>query len=235
MRRLRELGDAGVRVSVRWVRAHRGILGNEVADSFAKAARRKRECYPRLKPIAYNLATSRLKSSADYRARSDIRRDASTSDSSRAYLFGTRLEPNPLLEDAGALPATRRDEAIFHQLCTGCPVFSSGFAARDRAREDPVCPSCGDSDSAEHFLLDCPGNAEQRAKLAASAKQAFEEEQDQRAARAETLGRDPPRRGAWRGLNRSVLSQHPAGVLTFIQEQTVWYDRIAKREGCRGV
>ena len=79
-----------------------------------------------------------------------------------------------------------------------------------------------------------PANAGLREALRVSALARFREEEREREQRAAILGRCKPRPRRWKGLRTGVIGQDPQGVLEFLGQQNLWYDRIARREGCRG-
>jgi len=180
MTSLKDLGDRGMSIRIQWVRAHQGMLGNEIADSMAKAARSLSDAYPRRQPIPMYIAASRLHNAAVRSCRESIQLRADDNSTCAVVAYNTRLADNPLLARSKDFSACRRDEVIYNMLTAGCQIATSGFATKQEQWSCPRCPKCGGVDSAKHFLLECPKESQARATLRADVHAAFHEGEDQR-------------------------------------------------------
>jgi ribonuclease HI len=234
IRSLVRLASLGASVTLRFVRAHAGALGNEMSDSASKGAREKTSLRVKDTPgreIAMNLCRSRLFESAAGEQGADLR-DKAMKSASGNHLFHSdkALAGNPLLNKGvdGAL-TTRRDEIVYNQMRLGCTTFTSG--PRWRWPGAPVCALCSKPDGPGHALFSCD-------KLAMGRRQLFTRVMRER---AEEIARktDEDRRNGRpsrfyrtkRTFDAMILNQHPDAVLEFIHNSPVWLDQFAQSCG----
>uniref|UniRef100_A0A1I8I0H8 ribonuclease H n=1 Tax=Macrostomum lignano TaxID=282301 RepID=A0A1I8I0H8_9PLAT len=118
-------------VRITWVPAHVGVDGNERAD---KAANRASDL-TQDQPIAFEAARAAIK-----RARRHL--DLKLSNRSSPW------------KRYGGL--TRGETVAVCQLRAGCSTACAATRYRIGLTETPLCPDCGDEDTEEHLLQQCP-------------------------------------------------------------------------------
>ena len=144
-KRLHELSDRTIDVTLQWVPGHAGLDGNETADRLAGEATDESQAN-----VPVDLAS----------ARGAIRRHI-------AELVQARAEtahPHPdLTPDHDDLP--RWEAVTVSQLRTGFSPLTRDTLHRIGLASDDLCPACKASDSAEHLLAECPAYSAVRSRL----------------------------------------------------------------------
>ncbi|XP_054933470.2 uncharacterized protein [Dermacentor andersoni] len=143
--RLMALQEAGCSVSLHWLPAHVGILGNEEADALAKRAN---HCAvpPSLAVTANDFTSHRL------------RRHLLACHPDKRTSLGR--PPRPLPQRGLA----RRETSLLLRLRIGC-CWTGARRHRHGLIASPACSSCGEPETLEHLLLACPAYLQQRDRL----------------------------------------------------------------------
>lgn len=134
-------------VSLFWIKAHAGLVGNERADQLAKDAAQKLKRQPDYDqcPVSFVKRQIRLKSLEKWNQR---------------YKSGNTAKVTKLFfpEAVRAFKTVRQIEptGVLTQILTGHGGFSE-YLHRFKCKEDPSCPcEPGSLETVEHILLECP-------------------------------------------------------------------------------
>ena len=119
-----------------WVPGHCGLLGNEMADAYAKQAARL---------VGRNPAPVSLSSA-------------------KAYIRRTLVDPPPehartreVYVARPPVPSTRKEAVILAQLRSGHSPVLQSYLHRIGVAQTPMCPRCNEAEEdLKHFLQDCP-------------------------------------------------------------------------------
>lgn len=131
--------DSDLCVHLSWVRAHTGVLGNELADSLAKeAARESNRLHSLLKPASFLKKTLKRQTLELWQERWSVSTKGRRTFDFFSSPSTTRLEGNPLIS----------------WFLTGHGPFQS-YLFRFHLRETELCV-CGDAGSPDHYLTACP-------------------------------------------------------------------------------
>nr|XP_037288241.1 uncharacterized protein LOC119181158 [Rhipicephalus microplus] len=154
--KVQALTDAGVSVSFHWLPSHVGIVGNEKADTLAKAA----HCYG-----GVSLDRRRQQPGNPYSC-AVAARDYSQARLKRLLVT---VHPDPRLASGrGPKPLpetglTRRERVSLLRLRTSC-MWTAARRYANGLCPSPSCSRCGDPKTLEHLLCACPGLAQERLK-----------------------------------------------------------------------
>ncbi|XP_064474792.1 uncharacterized protein LOC135388840 [Ornithodoros turicata] len=138
------LQSRGTAVSLQWMPSHKGIPGNDHADSLAKAAARTR---PKVKAPPSNFCCSK---------------------SIRGYVWmlhpgkRTRDESSPPLCATGGLS---RAEASLLLRIRSRSAYTRAHVFKLGRTPNPGCPHCRETDTEEHVIMDCPATSEARRRV----------------------------------------------------------------------
>ena len=136
-------------IVLHWVKAHCGILGNEIADRGANQAHRnnRSELLQLPKEYFYNLYNRYFRENWNQYWRSSI-----TLTSKGQYLLNFRQAiSNKLLIYA---PFTRREQVILTRLRIGHAAVQS-YKQRFKISDDPNCEWCSVPETIDHYFLEC--------------------------------------------------------------------------------
>lgn len=218
--------EAGNRITLRFVRAHKDTPGNEFVDSLASHAIEPSGFVPYVfRPIALNLAKTRIvrqskKSATDKLFDSDLQ-------GALWFRQNTGLEQNPTLKNkrSGGLFCTRSEEILYNQFRCGCL-----WGLRGPRENRDECPKCGVADSTSHALFDCPFGARPRMEL----KRSFEQETATRVEENKKARCEEAKHKILKWGDPMILQLHPDASACFLGSLGSWLDGFlvaAEQEG----
>jgi ribonuclease HI len=158
----------GLRVCIRWIPGHKGVAGNERADTEAKRAARergrRRKGWPTI--LRQALPWNRSSMRKTFTARLQQRAEDSWTESKR-YRTLRRIDParRPKRFQRITKSLAKTHISILTQLRTAhCPL--NAHLHRIKQIDSPSCTHCNaPSETVEHFLLHCPAFFQQRQTL----------------------------------------------------------------------
>ena len=133
---INQLASQGHRIHFQWVPGHAGLGPNEEADNLARRGAQERQ-----ENIAIDLDSARMATAMKL----------NEFQKARAQDTHTHPAPTPETEQ---LP--RRPQIIISQIRVGSTTITRDTAHRFGQAPDDRCPDCGDEDSIEHLLTQCP-------------------------------------------------------------------------------
>jgi ribonuclease HI len=157
-----------LRITLKWVPAHKGVIGNEKADIEAKNAITEGGSHIRdLPPIlTKNLKYSRSASKQEFNAKiKEIIQQLWTQSPRYPHMKLTSPSPmsNKHIDLITKMP--RKYASIITQLKTG-HIPLAKYLYRIGKTDSPICPACRqESETIIHFLIHCPAYHTQRQKL----------------------------------------------------------------------
>ncbi len=168
MRNLRALAGAGVRVCLRFVRGHRGCIGNELADRACKKVAADPAAYRANRIVPRHVAFSHLNGGAAgelmQRIYEQTLAGGGSSKTADHYWKCTGLKPNKVLARAGDYSAHRLTEIAYNMCRCNTDVFANGYRWDLEGDARTRCVDCGATDGGVlHQLFDCPARAAGRA------------------------------------------------------------------------
>ena len=151
--RLQGLSARNCSVTIKWVRGHVGIDGNEAADQAAKSVLMTRPVWLSHYPLSFVDVKPTLKRTLREKMLSHWQCSWSTSTTGR---FTYELFPIVSRELAfGNLPCTPRERITLMRIASG-HLPTNAYLKRISARENSTCPYCPRDETTEHLFVSCP-------------------------------------------------------------------------------
>ena len=149
--KIKEITNKGQVLKLHWVPGHKGIPGNEAADTAAKEAT-KISAPPQEQPHSLTQAKATIKKGM----KQEWQRLWTNSTKGR-HLFNEM----PIIgsQDCWNLLASvsKRDGALISQLLSG-HIPLNAHLHRINISESPLCPHCDTDETPHHFIFNCEGN-----------------------------------------------------------------------------
>jgi ribonuclease HI len=155
---IRQLGAKGIPTELRWIPAHQGVIGNELADQHAKEAAQEPQGLENPHNRYIHLAAA---------AKRQIRSEAKI-EWERAWAKERTSRPMKRLIEAPTKKALaywsglrKATSSILMQLRTG-RIGLSAYLSRINRRDSPRCDCDLGNQTVTHVLLDCPLHQDER-------------------------------------------------------------------------
>lgn len=146
---------AGHRVTLQWIPAHCGIVGNEKAD---EAARKGLQLRNARKIFFTKRDAAALAKEFALKERSRL-----WSCSATQHSFLHNIDPSLRTRLPEQIP--RRLETLYHRLRLNV-ALTNAYRYRLGQTANPCCDNCGLPETVEHILLECPAYSQARNQLA---------------------------------------------------------------------
>ena len=137
--------DCGKHITLQWVPGHAGLEGNETADQLANRAAASGDQSD--VPLDFSGA----------RAAIQAQRKKWTAQRESTHPHRTPTPDHDMVDRWG--------QATISQLRVGQSTLARATLHRIGQAEDPACLKCGQLDTVQHLLAECPADAAERSRL----------------------------------------------------------------------
>ena len=160
--------NSELRLTVRWIPGHKGVLGNELADAEAKraaesldnsSARRMLPRYLQAAPLPHSVSAIK-----QWHRKALMKKWKEEWTTSPRYIRAKAIDPDMPSSHFLKLinPLPKKCTSVYIQLCTNHAPLNYHLNCIGK-RDSPHCQHCVDKEeTAHHFLLDCPHYARER-------------------------------------------------------------------------